>query len=77
MKGNENIQKNLITLLKIFKNRPYHLSKYLLDNSAFDNSFLNKIKNSDKLSTLSESNDLNYLTIFQILHKWKTFITLY
>ncbi len=36
-------QRNLITLLKLFKNRPYHLSKYLLDNSAFNKDFLRKI----------------------------------
>ena len=27
--------KNLIALLKIFKNRPYHLAKYLIDNMNF------------------------------------------
>jgi hypothetical protein len=73
MKGNENIQKNLITLLKIFKNRPYHLSKYLLDNSAFDNSFLNKIKNSDKLSTLSESNDFELPNYFPNITQMEDF----
>jgi protein-arginine kinase activator protein McsA len=49
----ENIHKNLITLLKLFKNRPYHLSKYLLDNDAFNQDFINKIKNSSKLSSMN------------------------
>jgi len=53
MKG-ENIHKNLISLLKIFKNRPYHLSKYLLDNNAFSDDFIKKINNSDKLNSFSE-----------------------
>jgi hypothetical protein len=46
-------QRNLITLLKLFKNRPYHLSKYLLDNSAFNKEFLKKIDKSFKLNELS------------------------
>jgi protein-arginine kinase activator protein McsA len=50
---NENIHKNLITLLKMFKNRPYHLSKYLLDNDAFNQEFIDKIKNSSKLSSMN------------------------
>jgi hypothetical protein len=49
----ENKHNNLISLLKLFKNRPYHLSKYLLDNDAFTEDFLNKIKISDKLSNIS------------------------
>lgn len=46
-------QRNLITFLKLFKNRPYHLSKYLLDNSAFNKDFLRKIDKSFKLNELS------------------------
>jgi hypothetical protein len=46
--------KNLIALLKIFKNRPYHLAKYLIDNNAFDDDFLNKLKKSERLSKISE-----------------------
>lgn len=49
----ESTHRNLISLLKLFKNRPYHLSKYLIDNDALSEDFLNKIKNSDKLSDLS------------------------
>lgn len=46
-------KENLITLLKIFKNRPYHLAKYLLDNLAFNENFLDKIKSSEKLNQLA------------------------
>ena len=59
---NERTQRNLITLLKIFKNRPYHLSKYLLDNDAFNLDFLKKIDKSFKLSEISnkyDNTDLN------------------
>jgi len=44
---------NLINFLILFKNRPYHLAKYLIDNSAFTNDFITKISNSDKLSDKS------------------------
>jgi len=46
---------NLITLLKIFKNRPYHLAKYLIDNSAFTDKFLEKINSSERLTEISKS----------------------
>jgi hypothetical protein len=48
----EKLYKNLITLLKLFKNRPYHLAKYLSDNSAFTKDFLEKIMDSNKLASL-------------------------
>lgn len=51
---NKSDKENLITLLKIFKNRPYHLAKYLIDNFAFNDVFLDKIRNSQKLSQLSD-----------------------
>ncbi len=47
--------KNLITLLKIFKNRPNHLSRFLLDNKAFTEEFLSKISSNDKLSDINLS----------------------
>ena len=53
--SNENTNSNLISLFKLFKNRPYHLTKYLMDNSAFTKDFLDKINNSSKLSNISEN----------------------
>lgn len=44
--------KNLITLLNIFKNRPYHLYKFLLENNALNNEFLEKICKNEKLSDI-------------------------
>ena len=48
---------------EIFKNRPYHLAKYLVENSALTDDFINKIKNSDKLKEISdeEKNDQKFL----------------
>ena len=47
--------KNLLTILKIFKNRPNHLSKFLLENKALTKEFLDKIENNDKLSNINLS----------------------
>lgn len=50
MDENENI--NLINFLKLFKNRPYHLAKYLTDNSALTKTFINKLNKSEVLVKL-------------------------
>jgi len=52
--GNEDLYRNLYLLLKVFKNRPFHLAKYLLDNKALNDSFLKKVAESDKIKNLSE-----------------------
>ena len=44
----DQLYKNLVILLKMFKNRPYHLAKYLTDNTAFSQEFIKKILESDK-----------------------------
>ena len=49
--NNEELKEHLANFLKMFKNRPYHLAKYLIDNSALNKSFLNKIVKSGKLNT--------------------------
>lgn len=49
--NNDELNEHLVNFLKIFKNRPYHLAKYLIDNSALNKSFLNKIAKSGKLNT--------------------------
>ena len=46
---NEELYKHLVILLKMFKDRPYHLAKYLVENSALTEEFIKKLKNSDKL----------------------------
>jgi hypothetical protein len=54
MENNEKIYQNLIIILKLFKNRPYHLAKYLIDNNAFTDEFKVKLEKSDKLGELSK-----------------------
>jgi hypothetical protein len=51
---NEELYKNLVNLLKMFKNRPYHLAKYLIENSAFNKDFINKVSENTKLNNISE-----------------------
>jgi hypothetical protein len=52
--NNDNLYKNLIKLLKMFNNRPYHLAKFMVDNSALNKSFIKNILNSKKLNSISE-----------------------
>lgn len=54
MDNNEKLFRNLLIILKMFKNRPYHLAKYLVDNSAFDEAFIAKILKSEKLNDINE-----------------------
>jgi hypothetical protein len=61
---NEDLYRNLVILLKMFKNRPFHLAKYLIENSALKDEFLNKLSNSEKLKEFSQDEDLKSKTLF-------------
>jgi hypothetical protein len=52
--GNEQLYRNLIAVLKLFKNRPYHLAKYLIENDAFNDKFVKKLIESDKLNEIGQ-----------------------
>jgi len=54
---NEDLYRNLVILLKMFKNRPYHLAKYLIENSALSKDFIKKVSENGKLTNLSEEDD--------------------
>lgn len=54
---NEDLYRNLVILLKMFKNRPYHLTKYLIDNYAFTEEFIKKVSENEKLSNISEEDE--------------------
>jgi len=54
---NEDLYRNLVILLKMFKNRPYHLAKYLIENSAMTADFIKKVSENGKLNSLSEEDD--------------------
>jgi len=51
---NDELYKNLVILLKMFKNRPYHLAKYLIENSALNSDFAKNISENGKLKGMSE-----------------------
>lgn len=73
----EEIYNKLTALLKLFKNRPYHLAKYLLDNSAFSDDFLNNLLKSSKISDLSKSDkeiNENFTSISQMEDFYKSLI---
>jgi uncharacterized protein (DUF1330 family) len=59
MESNDELYKKIVTLLKIFKNRPYHLAKYLMENNAFNKAFINKISKSNKLDEISADDEIN------------------
>jgi hypothetical protein len=64
MDKNEELNKSLVILLKMFKNRPYHLAKYLIENSALNNEFINKITKSDKLKKISDDSDKSIVPVY-------------
>lgn len=60
MNDNDSLYRNLSILLKLFKNRPNHLAKYLIENSAFSDEFTSSIINSKKLDDMSQEDMHNY-----------------
>ena len=54
------LYRNLSILLKLFKNRPNHLAKYLIENSAFTEEFIYNIINSKKLNEMNPKDAYNY-----------------
>jgi hypothetical protein len=50
--NDENLYRNLVLLIKLFKNRPYHLAKYLIENSAFTEDFIIAVSDSVKLKNI-------------------------
>jgi hypothetical protein len=66
---NDESYKNFIELLKLFKNRPYHLAKYLVENGALDKTFIDNLSKSEKLNNIvnSELNPkLDFISISQM-----------
>jgi hypothetical protein len=75
---NEDIYKKLVTLLKLFKNRPYHLAKYLIDNKALSKDFIKTVLNSSKLEDISNNEDLliNFNSIEQMEEFYSSLVDL-
>lgn len=62
MKDEERIYPNLVKILKMFKNRPYHLAKYLIENNAFNETFINNLINSE----INISEEVDFKSINQM-----------
>lgn len=67
---NSSSYNNLLVVLKLFQNRPHHLTKFLIENKALNLDFLNKISESDKLSDMAlngiKDKYLNFTSIFEM-----------
>ncbi len=58
-KDRDKLYETLINVLKLFKNRPYHLAKYLIDNNALNDFYVRKLLN----SKFSGSKDVQFKDI--------------
>lgn len=67
---NEELYKSLVALLKVFKNRPHHLAKYLVENDAFTNDFISRLEASDKLKELTDEFDTIYFSDISKMEKF-------
>ncbi len=59
MEDKDKLYETLLNILKLFKNRPYHLAKYLIDNKALNDSFKKKLINSN----FNGPTDINFTDI--------------
>lgn len=61
-KDRDKLYETLINVLKLFKNRPYHLAKYLIDNNALSDFYIRKLINSKfKDNKDIQFKDINHL----------------
>lgn len=65
MEEHEKFYQNLIFILKQFRNRPHHLSRYFIDNNAFNEEFINKISNSEQIENMTNSGHNMSATFFK------------
>jgi hypothetical protein len=50
---NDDLYRNLVLFLKMFKNRPYHLAKHLIENSALNPHFIKNISDNANLKDMN------------------------
>lgn len=67
---------NFLVILKLFQNRPYHLSKFLIENKAINPEFLKKINVSERLSDMAINGISNTLHFNSISEMEKYYISL-
>lgn len=54
------MNKKFVNLLRLFKNKPYHLAKFLIENDAINNDFFEKIQKSEKLQDCDDIENINF-----------------
>jgi hypothetical protein len=64
---------NLLIVLKLFQNRPHHLTKFLIENKALNSDFLSKLSDSDKLSDMSKNGIKDYHLHFNTISEMKKY----
>lgn len=69
---------NLLVVLKLFQNRPHHLTNFLIENKAINPDFLEKITDSDKLSDMANNgikdNYLHFNSISEMKKYYKSLL---
>jgi|AntRauTorcE11897_2_1112592.scaffolds.fasta_scaffold00051_88 Mg/Co/Ni transporter MgtE len=68
----------ILLLIKMFNNRPHLLTRYLLENSAFDDKFIEKVLQNKKIDEVFESQekveDIKFGTISEIQDYYNSLI---
>lgn len=66
----KNEYENLLMILKLFQNRPNHLTKFLIESNALNPNFIKKLKESERLKEMKENgiheNYLHFDTIDEL-----------
>jgi excinuclease UvrABC helicase subunit UvrB len=76
MVDNGKYHKSLTNFLKFFINRPNHLARYLLENDAIDQKFLNTLETNKSLSEdLSAKINVHFIDINQMNTFFKSLIS--
>jgi hypothetical protein len=57
---------NIRKLFRLFYNRPNHLAKYLIENNAFNDDFIHKVKYSHRLIDIDIVDDMNFKSILEM-----------
>lgn len=73
MSEQERIFRNMVRLFRLFHNSPNHLAKWMLDNLAFDDIFLKKILENDRLNSNQIEEKLIFLDIQEMTDYYNVF----
>lgn len=78
--NNSDKERKILTLIKLFNNRPHVLTRYLIQNSAFSNTFLDKLMNNKKIDDILKGDmdniiqDYDFNTISDVENYYNSFL---